>query len=126
MSATDELRAAATKLRGLSGMASRGRWHIEANRPTDEGQSHTVRPYYPGTREPAWFKVADGCTIMDANFVAAMNPTVALALADLLDAHESDWDEGPDDCCGPDDVCFECARNKAVLTLARAVNGSTP
>jgi hypothetical protein len=48
---------------------------------------------------------------------------VHLALADLLDAHADDWDDGPDDCCGLDDACFECHRNKAVLRVARAING---
>ena len=52
---------------------------------------------------------------------------IHLALADLLDAHADDWDDWDEEeaaqCCGPDDVCFECGRNKAVLALARAVNG---
>jgi len=46
------------------------------------------------------------------------------ALADLLDAHAGDWDASDeDDYCGPDDECFECSRNKAVLRVARAING---
>lgn len=51
-----------------------------------------------------------------------VSSAIHLALADLLDAHADDWDDGPDDCCGPDDVCFECSRNKAVLKVARAIN----
>ena len=48
---------------------------------------------------------------------------VHLALADLLEAHAGDWDASDgDDCCGPDDECFECSRNKAVLRVARAIN----
>jgi hypothetical protein len=48
---------------------------------------------------------------------------IHLAVADLLDAHAGDWDASDgDDCCGPDDECFECSRNKAVLRVARAIN----
>ena len=113
MSATSELRAAAEKLRGLSGMASRGGWHVEPNRPSDDGQSYAVRPYYPGTHEPAWFKVADGCTVMDANLIATMNPTVSVALADWLEDHIEDHSSYDCDTDGP------CAG----VRLARAING---
>jgi len=53
---------------------------------------------------------------------------IHLAVADLLDAHadDFDWDEEEsDNCCGPEDVCWECSRNKAVLKVARAINEGT-
>ena len=64
MSAADELRAAATKLRGLAEAATDPPWSY-----TDEDD------------EP----IAENVLPADARYIDAMHPGVALALADWLD-----------------------------------------
>jgi hypothetical protein len=80
----EQLRAAAQRLRELAEAATPGPWHAVASVP-----SHSVRS--PGGWEIASSAYADRRADMD--FIAAMHPGVALALATLLESHSADWDQ---------------------------------
>jgi hypothetical protein len=137
MSATDELRAAAVKLRRLAKDATPGPWRDSSVDGLNR-YAALVSDTKPEGRSPdgGWddiegyggYLIGESLGGKDRAYIATVNPVLALALADLLDAHadDFDWDEEEsDNCCGPDDVCWECARNKAVLEVARAINGAS-
>jgi hypothetical protein len=118
MSATDELRAAATRLRALARDATPGPWTRDytyivgqppGGRPNGEvwgGCSPSV-PHLFGHEQ----------NIANATFVATMDPLVALALADLLDVATKDWD---------DEIAAQFGEHNLrwypALTVARAIN----
>lgn len=112
----DKLRAAAEKLRKLTGQAIEGPWTATWSEQQYElkGPS-SVDPiaewtYAIATWEPKASEQRAECDTADADYIAAMHPGVGLALADWL---ESEAEFGADPGIGP-----------AALTVARLINGS--
>ena len=91
MSARDELRMAAERLREVAGKATPGPWeHTGIYRHPDTRHYVSVAPWTPWTPETP--RVADDALVADAAYIALVGPTVGLALADWLDA-EADEQE---------------------------------
>lgn len=75
MTASEELRAAAKRMRAVVGEATPGPWWIEF-----DGNSRTIEPDIHDDEGGAVLP-----TNADAKHIAAWHPAVALAVADLLD-----------------------------------------
>ena len=109
MSAADELRAAATKLWTLAGAATPGPWDADAWYIV--GQVPNARPggEVIGQMTPSVPRMSLS-ERDNAAFVAAMDPTVAFALGNWLDASAEVCDDGNDPDLG-------------AVAVARAING---
>ena len=93
MSAAAELRAAADKLRELAEGATPGPWDWEPAIPSQLGAHHDAGLTSPSCRLTSGHDI----WIRDAVYIAAMNPLVGLALADLLDSLADDAEQSIDD-----------------------------
>lgn len=133
---SDELRAAAKKLRTLAGAATPGPWTrplntryratVYAPLPDDELSRYT--DVKPGERvsvvqcgtwsNGAFFRKRSG---RDLDYIATMHPAVGLAVAAWLDGCAGQAADMP----GPDDwgVCDEPGSVQQALAVARAING---
>ncbi|MFE2832231.1 hypothetical protein ACFXI6_14455 [Streptomyces mirabilis] len=132
MSAAEELRAAAEKLRTLATEATPGPWrqhdtHLgqyghTATVLSGEGNDTDLRAWLPSMSQESWDEARNVWN--DAAYMAALHPGVGLALADWLDetATEVTAAEGTEYALHPDGGAF--ASWEAALAVARAVNGS--
>lgn len=93
MSAVAELRTAADKLRELAEGATPGPWDWESVIPSQLGAHHDAGLTSPSCRLTSGHDI----WIRDAVYIAAMNPLVGLALADLLDSLADDAEQSIDD-----------------------------
>lgn len=91
----EELRAAAAKLRELASILESPEhpglpWHVEECADEERGDCPCIvaqgRTSYHDEPSTAMFYVADAETTECAAYIAAMGPTVGLALADWLDS----------------------------------------
>ena len=102
MSAADELRAAASKLRELAQRATPGPWRLGSDRwaALVADRKHPDRMVGGGWE---WDDAYGGCLVAeslmrpDREYFAAMNPLVGAALADLLDSLADDAEQSIDD-----------------------------
>jgi hypothetical protein len=87
MSPAQELRAAATLMRGLAADATQGRWSV-AGREDDPVKQYIWTETERGEEEVAAIQIGEDFTDVEecnAAHMAAWDPTVALAVADWLD-----------------------------------------
>lgn len=126
-SPADELRAAATRLKKLASQATPGPWEATwrgQEYQLDGNSEDDLSPVAEWTyaivaTEPAAAEQRAECDTADADYIAAMGPNVALALADWLDetaAHLAAtatpfWQEGV---------------GRHPLAVARGINGGQP
>ena len=110
MSDADTLRKAAARLRELVRRATPGPWRdgehhgaLVSDQPPPGG-GRNYKGYYGG------HLVGESLTSNDRAYIAAMNPLVGAALAELLDAAARDIDLG-------------LGRHDAVMDVARALLG---
>lgn len=111
------LRAAATKARSLADRATGNQdpWRASDSLPS------------PSVRTARGHEVAYGTRWQDMEFIAAMHPGVARAVADLLDQFADRWrdevryDRLHDTCDG--DVNEDCSCFDTALAVARALLG---
>lgn len=86
MSAVDELRAAAARMRALAEAATPRPWEAWSGASAGGGEYVSSREYTfgisPGLSGETGFKIAQ----RDAQHIAAWNPVVALAVAEWLEA----------------------------------------
>ena len=117
MSAAAELRIAASKLRELAEGATPGPWGWEPAIPSQLGAQHDAGLTSPSCRLTS----GDDIWIRDAVYIAAVDPLVGIALADLLDevaGHAESNDEH--DGFPPESVITGYTH---ALTIARLING---
>ncbi|MET9550579.1 hypothetical protein ABZY36_35540 [Streptomyces sp. NPDC006627] len=129
MAHAEDLRAEARALRGLADTANPrgdGHWVARCDFPDDAfpGPQWRTRARLWTTRWKqligAHAKGADAFGYVDQQvgfYIAAMNPAVGLALADLLDRTADHASEGLRCCCGPD----ECPTVEPVLDVVAAL-----
>jgi len=113
MSAAVELRTAADKLRELAEGATPGPWRWKPAIPGKLGPLHDASLTWPS----GYFTSGYDIWIRDAVYIAAMNPLVGLALADLLDSLADDAEQSIDD------RAAYGAPPRDELVLARLING---
>lgn len=122
MSAANELRTAASKLRELAQRATPGPWRLGGDRwaALVADRKHPDRMVGGGWE---WDDAYGGCLVAeslmrpDREYFAAMNPLVGLALADLLDSLADDAEQSIDD------RAAYGAPPRDELVLARLING---
>jgi hypothetical protein len=123
VTAADELRAAATKLRELATAATPGPWrdhdtHLgqyghTATVLSGKGNSTDLRAWLPSMSQESWDQTRN--VWADAGYIATMHPGVGAALADWLDSWTGiDLYEAGS---LPEDA-------RHALAVARAINGT--
>ena len=116
MSAAAELRTAADKLRELAEGATPGPWGWKPANPNKLGPLHDASLTGPSCGLTSGADI----WIRDAVYIAAMNPLVGLALADLLDSLADDAEQSIDD------RAAYGAPPRDETVLARLINGGAP
>ena len=122
MTPAAELRAAASKLRELAQRATPGPWRLGSDRwaALVADRKHPDRMVGGGWE---WDDAYGGCLVAeslmrpDREYIAAMNPLVGVALADLLDSLADDAEQSIDD------HAAYGAPPRDELVLARLING---
>lgn len=117
MTAVDELRTAAAKIRARAEVATEGPWRVDHPEYPEKiyGGSHEHIGVVAGSRWGGEANVFDNND--DAYHIALWHPGIALVIAELIDDAADAWNEASS-------TAYEATARAHALVLARAINAT--